>query len=71
MEFSETQHLKKRVWVLLSKFMHGQVISFAKQTQHRRKYRTVEVERRILWGEEKSYRKRLKGAGRSGRINTE
>jgi len=60
----------KPVWVLLSKVMYDQVISFAEQTQHRGKYWTVKVERRILWGEGKSYRERLKGAGLSGRINT-
>jgi len=61
---------KKPVWALLSEFVYGKVISFAEQTQHRRRHRTVEVEQRILWGEEKHYRERLKKAVLSGRINT-
>jgi IS1 family transposase len=52
------------VWVLLSDFLYAQVI------KHQRRRRTVEVERRVLWGEEKQYRERLKEAGLSGRINT-
>jgi len=55
---------KKPIWVLLGEFVYGQVI----KRQFRR--RTVEVERRILWGEEKQYQERLKKAGLSGRINT-
>jgi IS1 family transposase/transposase-like protein len=55
---------KKPTWVLLADFLYGQVI----KRQRRRK--TVEVERRLLWGEEKHYRERLRGAGLSGRINT-
>jgi len=55
---------KKPGWVLFSEFMYGQVI------KHQRRRRTVEVERRMLWGEEKSYRERLKAAGLSGGINT-
>jgi len=60
----ETADGKKPVWVLLGEFVYGQVIKH----QHRR--RTVEVERRVLWGEEKQYQERLKKAGLSGRINT-
>jgi IS1 family transposase len=55
---------KKPVWVLLDDFIYGQVI------KHQKRRRTVEVERRILVGEEKTYRERLKAAGLSGRINT-
>src|SRR5512133_3937095 len=55
---------KKPVWVLLSEFVYGQVI------KHQRRRRTVEVERRVLWGEEKQYQERLEKAGLSGRINT-
>ena len=55
---------KKPVWVLLNDFIYGQVI------KHQKRRRTVEVERRILVGEEKAYRERLKAAGLSGRINT-
>ena len=61
---------KKTVWALLSDFVYGQVIVFAKQTYHQRRRKTVEVERRIVWGEEKQYQERLKKAGLSGRINT-
>ena len=55
---------KKSVWVLLSDFVYAQVI------KHQRRRKTVEVERRILWGDEKNYRERLKIAGLSGKINT-
>jgi IS1 family transposase/transposase-like protein len=55
---------KKPVWELLSDFVYGQVV------KHQRKRVTVEVERRMLVGEEKEYRERLKAAGMSGRINT-
>lgn len=52
------------MWVLLSDFVYGQGV----KPQRRRK--TVEVERRVLWGEEKRYQERLKKAGLSGRIHT-
>ena len=55
---------KKLVWVLLSGFVYAQVI------KHQRRRRTVQVERRILCGDEKNYRDRLKIAGLSGNINT-
>jgi IS1 family transposase len=55
---------KKPIWVLLSDFVYAQVI------KHQRRHKTMEVERRILWGEEGSYRERLKSARLSGRINT-
>ena len=55
---------KKPVWALLGAFVYGQVI------KHQRRRKTVEVERRIVWGEEKQYQERLKKAGLSGRINT-
>lgn len=55
---------EKPVWVLLGEFVYGQVI------KHQRRRRTVEVERRVVWGEEKQYQERLKKAGLSGRINT-
>jgi len=54
---------KKSVWVLLSDFVYTQVI------KHQRRRKTVEVERRMLWGDEKNYRDRLKIAGLSGKIN--
>ena len=60
----ETAEGKKSVWVLLSDFVYAQVI------KHQRRRRTVQVERRILWGDEKNYRERLKIAGLSGKINT-
>jgi len=60
----ETGDGKKPVWVLLGEFVYGQVI------KHQRRRRTMEVERRVLWGEEKQYQERLKKAGLSGRINT-
>ena len=50
---------KKPVWVLVSDFLYAQVI------KHRRRRKTVEVERRMLWGDEKNYRERLKIAGLS------
>jgi len=55
---------KKPVWVLLSGFVYAQVI------KHQRRRRTVQVERRILCGDEKNYRDRLMIAGLSGNINT-
>jgi hypothetical protein len=48
---------KKPVWALSSDFVYGQVI------KHKRRRKTVEVERRIVWGEEKQYQERLKKAG--------
>jgi len=36
---------KKPVWMLLGDFIYSQVILFAKQTQHQRRRKTVEVER--------------------------
>jgi IS1 family transposase len=60
----EEQAGKEPMWVLLSDFLYGQVI----KNQKRR--RTVEVERRMLVGEEKAYRERLKAADLSGRINS-
>jgi IS1 family transposase/transposase-like protein len=60
----ETADGKKPVWVLLGEFVYGQVI------KHQRRRKTVEVERRIVWGEEKQYQERLKKAKLSGRINT-
>jgi hypothetical protein len=62
---------KKPVWVLLGEFVYGQVIAFAKQTSHQRRRKTVEVERRIVSGDEKQYQERLKKAGLSGRIKTQ
>jgi IS1 family transposase/transposase-like protein len=55
---------KKPIWVLFSNFVYAQVI------KHQRRRRTVQVERRILCGEEQYYRERLKSVGLSGRINT-
>jgi IS1 family transposase len=60
----EREEGKKPVWVMLSDFLYAQVI------KHQRRRRTVEVERRMLVGEEGEYRKRLKAGGQSGRINT-
>jgi hypothetical protein len=48
---------EKPSWVVLKDFIYGQVIKH----QHRRW--TVEVERRVIWGEEKQYRQRLKPEG--------
>jgi len=60
----ETAESKKSVWTLLSDFVYAQVI------KHQRRRKTVEVERRILWGDENNYRERLKSSGLSGKINT-
>lgn len=60
----ETADGKKPVWVLLGEFVYGQVI------KHQRRRKTVEVERRFVWGDEKQYQHRLKKAGLSGLINT-
>ena len=60
----ETVEGKKSIWVLLSDFVYAQVI------KHQQRRRTVQVERRILWGDENNYRERLKIAGLSGKINT-
>ncbi len=60
----ETAEGKKSVWVLVSDFVYAQVI------KHQRRRKTVEVERRMLWGDEKNYRERLKVAGLSGKIDT-
>jgi IS1 family transposase len=60
----EREEGKKPVWVMLSDFLYAQVI------KHQRRRRTVEVERRMLVGEEGEYRKRLKAGGQSERINT-
>lgn len=38
--------------------------------KHQRRRRTVKGERRLLWGDEQSYRSRLKQVGLSGKINT-
>ena len=48
----------------MSDFVYTPVI------KHQRRRKTVEVERRMLWGDEKNYRERLKIAGLSGKINT-
>lgn len=51
---------KRPIWVLMSEFVYGQVI------KHQRRRRTVEVERRMAWGDERQYQERLKTAGLSG-----
>jgi IS1 family transposase len=55
---------KKPVWVVVRELLYGQVI------KHQRRRKTVEVERRMLVGEEGEYRRVLKENGLSGRINT-
>ena len=55
---------KKPVWVLMGELLYGQVI------KHQRRRKTVEVERRMLVGEEGEYRRVLKENGLSGRINS-
>ena len=55
---------KKPVWVMVSDFLYAQVI------KHQRRRKTVEVEWRMLVGEEGEYRRVLKENGLSGRINT-
>ncbi len=55
---------RKPVWTLLPDFFHGQVL------KHRRRNRIVQVEQRLLCGQIKEYRSRLKSAGLTGRINT-
>ena len=59
----ESEGGRKPVWVMLSDFLYARVI------KHQRRCRTVEVELRMLVGEEGEYRKRLKAGGQSGRIN--
>jgi IS1 family transposase len=68
--WEKSEQKKKAVWVLLGEFMFAQVIPFAQQTQHQNRRKTVEVERRMLCGNEPQYRQRLLSAGLSGRINT-
>ena len=41
---------------------------FAKQKYHQRRRKTVEVERRIVWGEETRYLERQKKTGLGGKI---
>jgi IS1 family transposase len=60
----EREEGKKPVWVLMGELLYGQVI------KHQRRRKTVEVERRMLVGEEGEYRRVLKENGLSGRINT-
>jgi hypothetical protein len=60
----ETVDGKRSIWIILSDFTYAQII------KHQRRRRTVEVERRVMCGDAKSYRKRLKIAGLSGKINT-
>lgn len=60
----QPQDGKKPVWVVWGEFVYGQVI----KRQKRR--RTVEVERRMVWGEKELYQARLREAGLSGKINT-
>jgi hypothetical protein len=55
---------KKPVRALIGELVYGNVI------KHQRRRKTVEVERRIAWGEEKQYQERLKKAGLSGLIKT-
>ena len=61
----EREEGKKPVWVMLSDFLYAQVI------KHQRRRRTVEVERRMLVGEEREYRRRLRAGGQSGRIKNQ
>jgi len=58
------QEGKKPVWVVWGEFVYGQVI------KHQKRRRTVEVERRMVWGEKQPYQARLRAAGLSGKINT-
>jgi IS1 family transposase len=55
---------RKPVWVLLYNFIYSQVI------KHKRRRKTVEVERRVRVGEIAQYSGRLREAGLSGKINT-
>ena len=48
----------------MSDFVYTPVI------KHQRRRKTVEVEWRMLWGDEKNYREHLKIAGLGGKINT-
>ena len=52
------------MWVMVSDFLYAQVI------KHQRRRKTVEVEWRMLVGEEGEYRRVLKENGLSPRINT-
>jgi len=54
----------KAVWGILASFLYAQVI------KHQKRYRLVNVEQRMMWGEVGEYRSRLKAAGMSGNINT-
>jgi hypothetical protein len=55
---------EKPVRVLVGDFIYAQVI------KHQCRRKTVKVERRMLWGDEKNYRERLRIAGLSGKIST-
>ncbi len=55
---------RKPIWTLLPNFFHAQVL------KHRRRNHIVQVEQRLLCGEPKEYRSRLKAIGLTGRINT-
>lgn len=48
----------------------AQPICLRRVIKHQRKQRTGKVEHRILWGDEQSYRYRLKQAGLTGRLIT-
>jgi hypothetical protein len=54
----------KDVWRILASLLYAQVI------QHQKRYRLVDVEHRIIWGEKGEYRSQLKAAGLSENINT-
>ena len=63
-KWTSVEGKRKPIWTLLPDFFHGQVL------KHRRRNRVVQVEQRLLYGEPKAYRSRLKAIGFTGRINT-
>jgi IS1 family transposase len=63
-EWVDVEGEKRPVWLVLSSFLHTQVI------KQQRRFRLVGVEHRIIWGQPDEYRDRLKADGLSGKINT-
>jgi IS1 family transposase/transposase-like protein len=54
----------KPSWLILPDFLYAQVI------KHQKRFRLVDVEQRMIWGDPAEYFSRLKTIGLSGNINT-